>query len=383
MFGKSHSFLGIDLGAGGVKLVELKVEKNRPVLLTYAVTSDRQDVHHLLPNLPGSKSKSFLTSNHLPAATELSPGAVEAETEEKAAKYAAILKTVVKRANAKSKRAVVSLPVSAVFHAIVTLPIVKKEEFDYLLKAEVGKLLPYPLDEATLDYQVLPGSKGATSERVLVNAVPRSLVVFYTKVFAAAGLQLEALEPESVALTRSLIGRDQSVTMLVDIGAEQTNFFIIDGAIPITHHSIEVGGSRLTENLKKIWQVNDDIAETMKQDLFNEVLLKDGRLPITKEHFKNLIMPIADPIIKEIQYGLEVYLKQTGNEGKMLEKVVLTGGAAILPYLNEQIAEIFKLKCYIGDPWGRVVYQERLRPLLRSIGPRMSVAIGLALRGMV
>jgi hypothetical protein len=39
-FSKPKSFLGIDFGAGGVKLVELKQEKNRPVLFTWDITRD-------------------------------------------------------------------------------------------------------------------------------------------------------------------------------------------------------------------------------------------------------------------------------------------------------------------------------------------------------
>ena len=44
---KPKSFLGVDIGAGGVKIVELKVEKNRPVLFTYGYTSESQNIHKL------------------------------------------------------------------------------------------------------------------------------------------------------------------------------------------------------------------------------------------------------------------------------------------------------------------------------------------------
>ena len=59
------------------------------------------------------------------------------------------------------------------------------------------------------------------------------------------------------------------------------------------------------------------------------------------------------------------------------------GGSALFPFLVDELSEKFKMKCYVGDPWGRVVYQESLKPILNSIGPRMSVAIGLALRNVV
>jgi hypothetical protein len=38
------------------------------------------------------------------------------------------------------------------------------------------------------------------------------------------------------------------------------------------------------------------------------------------------------------------------------------------------------INVYIGDPWARIITPEELRPLLDEIGPRLSVAVGLAMR---
>jgi Tfp pilus assembly PilM family ATPase len=92
---------------------------------------------------------------------------------------------------------------------------------------------------------------------------------------------------------------------------------------------------------------------------------------------------VVEPIFREIEVSLDLYLRQSANIGKRLEKVILTGGAALLPYLSTFIANRFKLKCYVGDPWARTVYQSGLKRILNKIGPRMSVAIGLALRNMI
>jgi type IV pilus assembly protein PilM len=383
-FGKPKSYLGVDLGAGGVKMVELRREKNRPVLFTYGFTSEAQDVHHLVNEQEKSVDQlRQMAAGQVPATEAVAPATPQQVDEDKIERYASMLKEVCKQSKTVAKTAVVSLPVSGVFHAIVTLPLVKKQEFDKILKAEIKKLLPYSLEETALDYQVLPALPGDKSQRVLVNAVPRSLVVYYTKIFQAAGLKLDSLEPESMALSRSLIGKDMAVTMLVDIGAERTNFFIIDRAVPITHHSIEMGGSRINSILKRILGVDENIVEQMKRDLFDSFFLSGGTVGVPREKFLDLFDSIIDPIAKEIEYSFDLYLRQSGNEQKRPEKVVFTGGAAHLPYLTDAIAEKFKIKCYIGDPWGRVVYQERLKPLLRSIGPRMAVAIGLTLRNML
>lgn len=379
MFGflKQKSYLGIDVGASGVKLVELRLEKKRPVLFSYGLTYAKQDIHKLqvredknLANLIGQDPKKSVSS------------VTDQFTDENIEKYSGIIKGLCKASKIISKTAVVSLPVSSVFHAVVTLPLVKKEELDHLIKAEVKKLLPVPLEEMALDFQVLTGLSSDQSQRVLVNAVPYKLIEFYSKVFSRSGLTLEALEPESTALTRCLMGRDQAVAMIIDIGSERTNFFIIDHGAPITHQTIESGGDKMDKILQNILGVEPELVEKIKYDLF-DFLPSANNNNVSEQKWLDILMPVIDPMLKEIEISLEVYLRQTGNEGKRPEKIILTGGTALMPYLAKYIEGKFRIKCYVGDSWARVVYQDGLKPVLRQIGPRLSVAIGLALRSMV
>jgi len=381
-FLQPKSCIGIDLGAGGVKLVELRQEKNRPVLFSYGLTSGKQDVHQLVAQ--PDKTLTDLTSRSAgqqdrKLEKDKNKSTMDANQVEN---YASLIKEVCHASKTVGKKAVVSLPVSAVFHAIVTMPKMDKKDFGLVLKAEVKKLMPRPLEEMALDYQILPDvNNTAKAQRVLVNAVPKELVAFYTSIFQKAGLVLEALEPESIALARSLVGKDPAINMIVDVGAERTNFFIIDQSVPVTHHSIETGGHKMDIILKNILGVEDIMIEKIKYDL--STYLSGGKNGMAPAEFLQIFSPVIEPILKEIEVSLELYLRQSANMGRRPEKIILTGGAALLPYLSTFIAEKFKIKCYVGDPWARTVYQNSLKPVLNQIGPRMAVAIGLALRSMV
>ncbi len=376
-FGKPKSYLGIDIGSGGVKLVELRLEKKRPVLFTYGLTSTKQDIHRIQAH----KDQNVASLLQREEKTE-NAAAAEQFTEAQIASYSDTVKSLCKAARVTSKNAVVSLPVSSVFHAVVTLPIVKKEELDHIVKAEVKKLLPMPLEEMALDFQVLNGPSESKSQRVLVNAVSNKLIEFYSKVFSRAGLTLDALEPESTALTRCLMGKDQAVAMIIDIGSERTNFFIIDQGVPITHQTIESGGDKIDKILQNILGIEADLVERVKYDLF-DYLPTGNNAVLSEQKWLDTLMPVIDPILKEIDVSLEMYLRQSGNEGKRPEKIILTGGMSLMPFLAKYIENNFRIKCYVGDAWARVVYQDGLKPLLRQIAPRMSVAIGLALRSVV
>jgi len=365
-------------------MVELREEKKRPVLWTYGLTADLQDIHKIASVASEKTVDDLLRKQEGGEAMEKKTsgaGFVAVVDEAKAQKYADTIRAVRKNAKTVSTIATVSLPVSSVFHAVVVLPIVNKNELDTILKAEAKKLLPRPIEEMALDYHILPSSLESKTQKVIINAVPRELVSFYSRVFQLAGLSLDALEPESAALARALIGRDTSLSMLIDMGAERTSFFIIDQSVPITHRSIESGGNKINSIIQNILDIDWKWGEQVKYDLMEYYSSFGSAADPNK--FLDIFMPVIDPIIKEIEYSFDIYLKQTGNEGKRPEKIILTGGAAIMPFLPQYISERFKIKCYVGDPWGRVVYQEGLRPVLRKIGPRMSVAIGLALRNMV
>ncbi len=385
MFGPK-SILGVDLGSGGIKLIELHQQKNRPVLFTYGYTTGTKDMQKVAEaSQMSTNGKGGLVTNKESAKKEAGSLSMEssAYSAENVEKYATALKAVYKNAKCTAKSAVVSLPVSAVFHSIVTMPkVAKKEEFNSILRAEIQKFLPRPMDELSLDYQILPSPSESKSQRVLVNAVSRASLAFYTKVFQKVGIQLESLEPESTALARALVGRDQNITMLVDIGAERTNFFIVDQTIPITHHSIEIGGNRVTNLIKNVLQVDPGLVEQIKFDLSAFLETAQNQV-LSRDKFIEITLPLVDPIAKEIEYGFGLYLSQMGQENRRPEKIVLTGGAAMLPFIDEYIADKFQMKCYVGDPWARVVYQDGLKPVLHKIGPRMAVCIGLALRKML
>lgn len=378
-------------------MVELKKEKGRPVLFTYGLTQEAHNIHGLLER-KDDVSESLSANRVISPETKKGPSAFEID-EAQVQKFAAIIKEVCAASRTTTKVAVASLPVSAVFHAVITLPLVKKEDFEHIFTAEIKKLLPYPLDEMMVEHEIIPdeGALAGKQQRVLVNAAPRALIAFYTKVFILAGLKLESLEPESIALTRSLIGRDKAPSMLIDIGAERTNFFIVENAFPITHHSIELGGKKINQILSGYLGIEPAIlnqptksmitgkegVEIIKHDLFNSLLESKGNPVLSREEFLAIFDPVIEPIIKEIEYSLEMYTRQSNNAGKRPEKIVLSGGSALFPYLAEKINDKFLIKCYIGDPWGRVVYQDGLKPVLRSMGPRMAVSIGLALRNVV
>jgi type IV pilus assembly protein PilM len=352
---KEESFsglLGVDLGTAGIKMVELVPEKGRIRLSTYGYAE---------PKLPVSGAKSPI--DDIP-------------------KTVAVMKRIMKEGNFKATRAVAALPTTKVFHAIISLPVPKspKEDLRPMIENQAQKLLPLPLSEMVLDSNVLdkhllPNEEkadAATTEgkymRVLLTGAPKTLIASYVELFKQANLELVSLETEIFALTRSLVGKEKSHVLIVDLGAERTNLAIVDNGVPLLTRVIKSGGSNITQALAGAMGMGFEEGESMKRDLS---FAKAGAMP----------GPLAEalkPTVHEIRYALQLYAEQVGNRG--VEKILLTGGSSRLPGLSELLTRELNMNVYLGDPWARVAFTPDLRGVLDEIGPRYAVAVGLAER---
>ncbi|HTK04317.1 MAG TPA: type IV pilus assembly protein PilM [Candidatus Eisenbacteria bacterium] len=363
LFGpKKQSYLGVDLGAGGIKLVELQNEKGRARLFTYGFTE----------RTPESQPTNLVDSPK--------------ETAE-------LLKKMVQKAKTSTMRTVAGLPIASVFSSVITVPKGSEREVREAIQWQAKKLIPVPLEEMVLDPKIIttPGEKAKASAapaakgeikkdeqksiQVLITGASKSMVGKYTAVFKQAGLELVSLETEAFALIRALIGKDRSTTMIVDIGSIRTNIIIVENGIPYVTRSLDMGGVTLTKAMSKALSMDMKNAESMKNDIKSVSTLYPG------EGLPKIFETSIAPMLTELQYSMNLYIGQGDQRtGKTIEKIILTGGSAALPSIAGFFAKQLNIKVYLGDPWARVVYPDDLRPVLEEIGPRFAVSVGLAMR---
>ncbi|MFA5129396.1 MAG: type IV pilus assembly protein PilM [Patescibacteria group bacterium] len=341
------SYVGIDLGMSGMKIVELLNERGRARLVTYAYAD--------YPT--SSTERKFLDD---PART------------------AALLKKVMSKARVTTKRCITALSNSSIFSSIITVPAANEKELQDAVRYQAGKLIPIPLEEISLDSKILDSEgsgSGKKVARVLLTGAPQSLVNAYVEILGRASMEPLALEPESLAQIRALVGRDRSTVMIIDMGSFRTNITVVERGIPFVSRSIASGGASVTANIASTLGIPQDQAETMKRDIesMQQFAPAGDIFPILEMLLK--------PVIDEVKYSFNLYQGQSENgQQKRIDKIILTGGSSLLPRLSEFFTKLMNVNAYRGDPWARVVYPEDLRPVLEEIGPRFSVAVGCAMR---
>ncbi len=384
LFSSVKSYIGVDFDSNSIKLVELKNENGRPKLVTYGYI-DRE-----IDGLPKTDSN------------------------ENVNELAKLIKQVWRKTKATTTKSITALPSFSVFTSILSLPQMSKKDLDSAVKWEAKKVIPLPAEEMILDWKIIDDfddrenkdkSKGeaikeenneneedveskeernkgflnikskdkSRNVKILLTAAPRDLVKRYMEIFKHSGLTLLSLDTEPLALIRSLAYNDKSPLMIVDVGSVVTNISIVAGGIPILNRSLDIGGLTITKAIANSLNVSLNRAEQFKYDIgMNPRRSGQGSVPKTIEG-------VLIPIIDELKYSINLYKSQNKNN---IEKIILTGGSSLLLNLPEYLSNILSLRVFLGDPWARVIYPEELKPVLDEIGPRFSIAVGLAMRNI-
>lgn len=339
-------YLGIDVGASGIKVVQLNPSAGgKAMLFTYGFA-------------------------------ERTAGEAPLATLEHGEEVGRILKEVCSKARTTTSAAVAALPIPAVFSSVVNIVPAEKKELKAAVEREARKILPRPLPEMVLDFKELPSAAVQGGEHtkdeeqktieVLLTAAPKEVVEKYRAVLEAAGLVPSSLETEAFALIRALLGTDPTPTMIVDIGAARSNIILADRGVPVLTRSVEVGGARCTAAIANSLQVPAARAEELKRDL------GEGKLP-------QPCGVVFEPLVNELKYAFNMH-KTNNAAGRPIERIVLTGGGALLGGLAEFLGNQFGVRAFIGNPWEQVRTHPDLKPILANLGPRLAVAVGLALR---
>ncbi len=342
IFPSANNFIGIDIGSTSIKIVELKKEKDQLRLVNYGFSENT-------------------VPTKIEQAKDLKP-------------IAEIIKKIQSKANIKGMEAYTALPTFSVFTSVLNLSNVLEKDIPSAVHWEAKKVIPLPLEDMILDWKQIdpPVKSGPANVKILLTGAPKLLVKKYISIFKETNIHLKSMETETFSLIRSLVGNDKSTVMIVEIGASTTDVSIIDKGIPMLSRSIDVGGDTITKTLSNRLKLEFDQADQFKHDLGVEQE-ENNENPASK-----VVMESLGPVINEIKYAMELYLNK--NNAKT-EKIILSGGSAMLPNLSEYLSKVLDKKVVIGNPWDRISCQIDLKPLLDEIGPRMSVAVGLAMYG--
>lgn len=357
---KDTSFLGIDLGTNGVKMVQLGFEGRTAKLENYIIVE----------NIESQEVRGQRINEHISGIP--------------VNKIASSLAETIKETGITAKRVAMSVPISSAFSSVVHLPGMADDEIPKAVNFEARRYIPIPLSEVVFGWNVISReevtekNKNGKSSRengkikVLLVAIPKEVTNKYASIAKLLKMELVALETESFSLARSLIGKRKGTFTIIDIGDRSTDITIVeDGNVLLGHSVSGIGGLEITKIISHGLNIDFQRAEFLKKDM-------GPKFKSSEKNISEIILPVVSVIISETKKINSTYFRTSKKE---IQKIILTGGSSNISELINSIYDGLKITVEIGNPWENIVYNKILSEKLKQLSPHFSVAVGLALRG--
>ncbi len=289
----------------------------------------------------------------------------------------------------------------------VDLPAMSEADLAGALRFQAQELIPIPLEDAVLDFQVLEtlgpappsgdagqegegegtarpsgeageAGEGAALNRVLLAAAHRETVQRLVGAVRSAGLRVAAVDLVPLALIRA-IGRrvasnGEGAEAIVCVGGGVTVVVAHEGGLPRFVRILGTGGRTLTDAIARDLELSNETAEALKRqgDLAPEDLAPRVRAALER--------PLAD-LLEEVRGSIDYY--RTQPDAAPLLRVVLTGGASIQPGLADGLGRLGGLPVELAEPRETLsVGDIGFSPDdIAALDPYLPVPVGLALGG--
>ncbi|MBW6441213.1 type IV pilus assembly protein PilM [Patescibacteria group bacterium] len=276
----------------------------------------------------------------------------------------------------KSKFVVYSIPESKGFIRVIKIPYTEEKNIEQAVRYEAEQLFPIDTNESYIDWQVM--SNDNKEMDVIVALVPRILVDSYSSVIREVGLVPIVAEIESIAITRSLINKNQSERpiLVIDLGKDRTSFIIFKNPSVQFTASIPVCGEEFITAIAKNLKINKASAEDIKRRCG---LKLDEEC---KEVFKS-IQPSLHEMINYIN-KLTYYYKEHFTASEDIAKVIICGGEAKMIGISSFLSLQIKKEIEKGNPWINIIKtgEKIIPPISRDDSLVFVTVLGLAIRAL-
>ncbi|HEV2501070.1 MAG TPA: type IV pilus assembly protein PilM [Terriglobia bacterium] len=343
---KPTGLVGLDIGSSSVKAVELRQKSDGYELVSLALDRLSQDTI-----VDGAIMDSLSVS--------------------------AAIEKIFSENKITSARVATSVSGNAVIVKRLTVNAATQEELEAAVQREATQSIRFDLGEVNINYYVLGPAATGTGLDVLLLAVKREKMQSHANVLSQANKTPVVLDIDAFALQNAFElsydpPPDQTIALL-NIGASIMNINITRGGMPLFTRDVSVGGNQYTDILQKELNLSFDDAEKLKMGQPLAQVPPDSEAP----HLRS----ISELLLLEIQKTFDYFRHTTSSDP--IQAIYLAGGTARVKGLPDLLKAEFSVPVEIIDPFRKIhVNPGKFDPsFVSDAAPRMTIAVGLALRG--
>lgn len=300
------------------------------------------------------------------------PNVLSSDSEKDYVALAEAIKKLISEANIKANEAVVALPERHAFTQVFEFPEMKEDDLNQAIPWEAENLIPKPLSEVNLDWEIIDDedSRRAGKIRVLLVASPKDLVNKYLKVLKMANLVPLALETEMLAILRCLRPITQGKSLvLANLGAGSCDIAVIKRGQVYNARSLPTAGEAITRGLSSSLGLDLSVAEEYKKT-YGLTAQVEGKVSAE-------IQPVLSVVANEIKKAISFY---EGKEQDRLGLLILAGGTCLMPGISEFFTKQLGIEAQIADPFSLISLNGQVPLEIKKSSPLYTVALGLAMK---
>ncbi len=334
------SFFGMDIGTTAVRVVQLRGSGPTKALQKYG---------------------------YIPLDSKIAMSDAKADQQ----KVLQAIKQLLDQAKISTKDVAVGLPSNKVFSTVVDIDRLSPAELQKTLMFQADSLIPTPVSESKIDWALLGDSpKDPAKVEVLLSSVSNEFIESRLDMLESIGLNVIAFEPDSLAIARALLPQDNPApAMVLDIGSKTTDIVIATTGAPRLIRSLPTGTDAIIRSALQNLNIDEKQAQ---QFVFKFGLGKDK----LEGQIYNAIIGTVDLLVGDIDKSIKFF--QTRYPNTPLERIIVTGGASVLPEFPLYLANKFGLNVEIGNAWRNVAFPADRQNELLGVSNHFGVAVGLA-----
>lgn len=341
----SKGLIGVDISSTSVKLLELSVKNDRYWVESYA----------LVPLSEGSMVEKNI----------LNPEAV-----------GDALERAFNLANTPTTAAALAIPTSMVISKTIEMDAdMTDDEREVQIRMDAEQYIPFPLDEVSLDFEVLP-DRLANPNRVNVLLVATRLenVESRCEAIELAGLTPKVADVESFAIENAFKVFADTLPMgvntigVLDIGHTMTTLSVLkDNKIIYTREQV-FGGKQLTQEVQNRYGLSFEEAGRAK---------KSRTLP--DDYDVEVLEPFLEAVVQQAARSLQFFF--SSSQFNEIDHILLAGGNANIPGLAKLLQQKLGYRVTIANPFLQMGFSSKIDiKRIESDASSLMVACGLALR---
>jgi type IV pilus assembly protein PilM len=287
------------------------------------------------------------------------------------------IKRALARSGARTKFAAAAVAGSAVITKVIPMQAnLSADDMEDQIQVEAAQYIPYPIEEVSLDFEVLgPVKDNPEMVQVLLAASRSENVDVRNSALDLGGLTGKIMDVEAFAMENAfrLIADQLSVpkdalVALVDVGATMTTLNVLRNQRSIYTREQVFGGKQLTDEVMRRYGLSYEEAGLAK---------RQGGLPESYEI--EVLEPFKEAMVQQVSRLLQFFY--AGSEFNRVDQIVLAGGCASIPGIAEMVEEQIGVLTIVANPLANMSLSSRVQAqALAQDAPALMIACGLAMR---